>query len=213
MRERFKRAGAEALADYELLELLLFYAIPRRDVKAQAKALLRRFGSLAGVLRAREEELQEVEGVGPSASLLLRLVRELGAKALEGELKGREVLDAPDRVVAFARMKFGLDMQERFAVLYLNVKNELIDLEVLQKGTVQRAVVYPRQVAEGALRRGASGVILVHNHPSGHPEPSPEDRAFTLQIAKALEPLEVRLLDHLIVTSSGYFSFKEEGLL
>ncbi len=213
LRERFRRAGEVALADYELLELLLTYAIPRRDVKPQAKVLLERFGSLAGVLAAPEDELQQVEGIGPSASLLIRLVKELGAASLAGELKGRDLVNSPERVVAFARMKFGGEREEHFAVLYLNAKNELIDVEVMQRGTVDRAVVYPRQVAEGALRRGASGVILLHNHPSGHPDPSPEDRALTGQVAMALRPLEIRLLDHLIVAQGGHFSFREKGLL
>ncbi len=213
MRERFRRLGPEGLAGYELLELLLTYAIPRRDVKPLAKTLIERFGSLGGVFFAPLEELQGVRGVGPRTALLLRLVGALWA-AVEAEgIRGRDLLSSPERVVSFAKARFSKERDEHFVVLYLNSKNELLDLEVLSKGTVQRAAVYPRRVAEGALRRAATGVILIHNHPSGHPEPSSEDRAVTAQVAAALRPLEVRLIDHLVVAERGYFSFRERGLL
>jgi len=213
LRERFLRTGAKGLQDYELLELLLSYAIPRKDVKPQAKELLRRFGSLAGVLDAPLEEVQEVKGIGPRAAALLRLAKEMGEVYLGERMRGVDVLSSPSRVVDFCLFRLKGEGEEKFMVIYLNVKNEVMDYEVIQEGTVDRSVVYPRRVAEKALRRRAASVIVVHNHPSGHPDPSPEDRRITRELVEALRPLEIRLLDHIIVGKRGYFSFREKGIL
>ena len=213
LRERFLRAGAKGLQDYELLELLLSYAIPRKDVKPQAKELLRRFGSLAGVMDASPEEVQEVKGIGPRAATLLRLAKEMGEVYLGERMRGVDVLSSPSRVVDFCLFRLKGEGEEKFMVIYLNVKNEVMDYEVIQEGTVDRSVVYPRRVAEKALRRRAASVIVVHNHPSGHPDPSPEDRRITRELVEALRPLEIRLLDHIIVGKRGYFSFREKGIL
>ncbi|RLA81682.1 MAG: hypothetical protein DRG36_01315 [Deltaproteobacteria bacterium] len=213
LRERFLRAGAKGLQDYELLELLLSYAIPRKDVKPQAKELLRRFGSLAGVMDASPEEVQEVKGIGPRAATLLRLAKEMGEVYLGERMRGVDVLSSPSRVVDFCLFRLKGEGEEKFMVIYLNVKNEVMDYEVIQEGTVDRSVVYPRRVAEKALRRKAASVIVVHNHPSGHPDPSPEDRRITRELVEALRPLEIRLLDHIIVGKRGYFSFREKGIL
>ena len=213
LRERFLRAGAKGLQDYELLELLLSYAIPRKDVKPQAKELLRRFGSLAAVLDAPLEEVQEVKGIGPRAATLLRLAKEMGEVYLGERMRGVDVLSSPSRVVDFCLFRLKGEGEEKFMVIYLNVKNEVMDYEVIQEGTVDRSVVYPRRVAEKALRRRAASVIVVHNHPSGHPDPSPEDRRITRELVEALRPLEIRLLDHIIVGKRGYFSFRERGIL
>ena len=213
LRERFLRTGAKGLQDYELLELLLSYAIPRKDVKPQAKELLRRFGSLAGVLDAPLEEVQEVKGIGPRAAALLRLAKEMGEVYLGERMRGVDVLSSPSRVVDFCLFRLKGEGEEKFMVIYLNVKNEVMDYEVIQEGTVDRSVVYPRRVAEKALRRRAASVIVVHNHPSGHPDPSPEDRGITRELVEALRPLEIRLLDHIIVGKRGYFSFRERGIL
>jgi len=213
LRERFLRAGAKGLQDYELLELLLSYAIPRKDVKPQAKELLRRFGSLAGVMDASPEEVQEVKGIGPRAAALLRLAKEMGEVYLGERMRGVDVLSSPSRVVDFCLFRLKGEGEEKFMVIYLNVKNEVMDYEVIQEGTVDRSVVYPRRVAEKALRRRAASVIVVHNHPSGHPDPSPEDKRITRELVEALKPLEIRLLDHIIVGKRGYFSFREKGIL
>ena len=213
LRERFLRTGAKGLQDYELLELLLSYAIPRKDVKPQAKELLRRFGSLAGVMDASPEEVQEVKGIGPRAATLLRLAKEMGEVYLGERMRGVDVLSSPSRVVDFCLFRLKGEGEEKFMVIYLNVKNEVMDYEVIQEGTVDRSVVYPRRVAEKALRRRAASVIVVHNHPSGHPDPSPEDRRITRELVEALRPLEIRLLDHIIVGKRGYFSFREKGIL
>ncbi|MFY9554129.1 MAG: DNA repair protein RadC [Blastocatellia bacterium] len=213
LRERFLKAGAEALHDYELLELLLTYAIPRVNVKPAAKALMKRFGTLNGVLDAGQPELEKVAGVGATSAILIRLIKELFAAYLEERMEGKDVLSSPGAVVDFARMKLAGLPHEAFMVIYLNVKNRVIEHEVLHEGTVDRAVVYPRRIIEGALTHKAAGLILSHNHPSGDPEPSQEDKRLTRSVIEAARTIEIRVLDHIIVGKNGYFSFQENRLL
>ena len=213
LRERFVRGGPDGLHDYELLELLLTYAIPRVDVKPVAKGLIKRYGGLARVLDASHAELESVPGLGGASATLIRLVKELcGAYLKEGILR-RDILSAPDAVVDFSRAKIAGFPHEAFMVIFLNTKNELIDYQVLQEGTIDRATIYPRRVIEAALSRHASGLILVHNHPSGHPDPSAEDKVLTQAIVDAARTMDIRVLDHLIVGSRGHFSFAENRLM
>lgn len=213
LRERFQRAGAEGLAGYELVELLLTYAIPRVDVKPVAKELLRRFGGLAGALDATQEELEAVEGLGPASATMIRVVKEVCCAYLAEGMRRLDVLSAPAAVVDFARARLAGLPYEVFMVIYLNVKNEVVGHEVTHEGTIDRAVVYPRQVVESALSRHAAGLVLVHNHPSGHPEPSQDDKQLTRAIREAARVLEIRVVDHIIVGREGYFSFVENRLL
>ena len=213
LRERFYNAGAEALHDYELLELLLTYAIPRLDVKPIAKALMKRFGSLNAVFDASQDELESVRGVGAASAILIRLVKQLFAAYLEERMEGKDVLSSPGAVVEFARVKLAGLPHEAFMAIYLNVKNRVIDHEVLQEGTVDRAIVYPRQIIKAALAHKAAGLILSHNHPSGDPEPSQEDKHLTRSVIEAARTIEIRVLDHIIVGKNGYFSFQENRLL
>jgi DNA repair protein RadC len=213
LRERFKKTGADGLHDYELLELLLTYAIPRVDVKPTAKSLLKRFGGISGVLDASRAELEAAEGLGPASTTLVRLVKELFGVYLSARLLKRDALSSPDAVVDYASVKLAGLAHEAFMVVYLNVKNEVIADQIVHEGTVDHAVVYPRRIVEAALANHASSVILVHNHPSGHPEPSSEDKRLTRSIVEAVGTVEIRVLDHLIVGKGGHFSFKENGLL
>ena len=213
LRDRFLRAGGAGLQDYELLELLLTFAVPRADVKPVAKALLKRFGSLPGVLDATTDELNTVRGLGPSSATLIRLVKELFAQYLAITIRKRDALSAPQSVVDYARVKLGGIAKEAFMVLFLNVKNEVIADQIIQEGTIDHAVVYPRSILEAALANRAACLILVHNHPSGHPEPSSEDRKLTRAIVDAMRPVEIRVLDHIIVGRRGYYSFKENQLI
>ena len=213
LRERFLNAGAESLHDYESIELLLTYAIPRLDVKPVAKALMKRFGSLNAVLDASQDELESVRGVGSTSAILIRLVKQLFAAYLEERLEGKDVLSSPGAVVDFARVKLAGLPHEAFMVIYLNVKNRVIDHEVLQEGTVDRAIVYPRQIIKAALAQKAAGLILSHNHPSGDPDPSQEDKHLTRAVIEAARTIELRVLDHIIVGKDGYFSFQENRLL
>lgn len=213
LRERFRKAGARGMHDYELLELLLTYAIPRRDVKPIAKELIERFKGITGVMNASQEELESVEGMGPMSATLIRLVKELFGLYMAERMEGRDLLASPQAVVDFARVKLAGLSHEAFMVIYLNTKNEVIEYEVVHEGTVDRAIIYPRRIIESALSHHASGLILVHNHPSGYPEPSEDDRRLTRSIYEVAHTIDIRVLDHIIVGRNGYFSFREGGLL
>ena len=213
LRERFRKAGARGMHDYELLELLLTYAIPRRDVKPIAKDLIERFKGITGVMNASQEELESVEGMGPISATLIRLVKELFGLYMAERMEGRDLLASPQAVVDFARVKLAGLSHEAFMVIYLNTKNEVIEYEVVHEGTVDRAIIYPRRIIESALSHHASGLILVHNHPSGYPEPSEDDRRLTRSIYEVAHTIDIRVVDHIIVGRNGYFSFREGGLL
>ncbi len=213
LRERFGKAGADGMHDYELLELLLTYSIPRRDVKPVAKKLIEKFGGLSGVLDAGQKELEAVKGLGAMSASLIRLVKELYCTYLSEDILRGDVLSSPESVLNFVRVKLAGLTNEAFMVIYMNVKNEVIEHSVLYEGTVDNVAVYPRRVIESALSHHASGIILVHNHPSGNTMPSGEDRVLTQEIAEAANTLDIRVLDHLIVGKEGYFSFMENGLL
>ncbi|MGB9628048.1 MAG: RadC family protein [Thermodesulfobacteriota bacterium] len=213
LRERFRKGGPQGFHDYELLELLLTYGIPRRDVKPIAKKLIKQFGSLSGVLDATPKELEEVSGVGPISATLIKMVKEICSAYLEERMKDRDVLSSPQAVVNFVRMKLSGLPYEVFMVIYLNTKNEVLHYEIIQEGTVDRAVVFPRRIIEKAISHHASGLILVHNHPSGHHQPSEEDKNLTKNILGAAQTLDLRVLDHIVVGKDGHFSFMENQLL
>ena len=199
--------------DYELLELLLTFSIPRRDVKPVAKKLISEFGGLSGVLDADQKKLEELSGVGSMSAALIRLVKELYNTYLAENMKRGDVLSSPETVLKFVRVRLSGMTNEAFMVIYMNVKNEVIDYSILHEGTIDNVAVYPRRIIESALSRHASGVILVHNHPSGNPMPSREDKALTRDIADAAITLDIRVLDHIIVGKDGYFSFLENDLI
>ncbi|MDO8955349.1 MAG: DNA repair protein RadC [Deltaproteobacteria bacterium] len=213
LRERFRKNGTEGMHDYEVLELLLTYAIPRKDVKPIAKDLLKRFGSLSGVLDAGQKELEEVANIGPISSTLIRLVKETCGIYLAKKMRNKDVLSSPQAVLDFARVKLAGLPHEAFMVIFLNAKNKVLDYKVLQEGTVDRAVIYPRRMVEEALAHHAAGIILVHNHPSGDSEPSPEDKQLTRSLTEAARTIDLRVLDHIIVGKEGYCSFLESRLM
>jgi DNA repair protein RadC len=213
LRERFQKGGAEGFHDYELLELLLTYAIPRIDVKPIAKRLMERFGSLSGVLDATPQEIEEAAKVKPISSTLICLVKETCGAYLAEKMRDREVLSSPRAVLDFAKMRLAGLPHESFMVIFLNAKNKVLDQKIIHEGTVNRAVIYPRRIIEEALAHHAAGLILVHNHPSGQSDPSAEDRQLTRALVEATRTLDLRVLDHLIVGKDSYFSFAEGGLL
>ena len=213
LRDRFLDRGAEALADYEMIELLLFQALPRRDTKPVAKALIRRFGSYAGVLRAAPAELAEVAGVGKAAAAALRMVAEAATRLAREESLGAEILDSWDRLVTYLRIRMTHEKTECFRVLYLDAKNRLIGDEELQRGTVNHTPVYPREVMKRALELAATAVIMVHNHPSGDPSPSRADVRMTHEVRDIGRGLGITLHDHVIVARGGHASFRAMGLL
>ena len=213
LRERFRNTDGNGLHEYELLELLLTYAIPRVDVKPTAKKLLKRFGGISRVLDASQGEIEGISGIGPISATLIRLVKELCVSYSAQKMRDKDILSSPESVLEFSRFKLSGKPNEALMAIYVNVKNEVISYEMLNEGTVDNVVIYPRRIIEGALRQHASGLIIVHNHPSGNPEPSEEDRLLTDSISETSKTLDIRLLDHIIVGKDGYFSFRERSLL
>lgn len=212
LRKKFLSGGLTALHDYEALEMLLTFVIPRRDVKPIAKALLAHFKELHAVFDASPEELQEIKGIGENAAVLFIFLRELCNTYLESKAFGTDFVNSPESVIDYARMKVGGKHNEFFMVLYLNTKNHVIDYDC-QEGTINRAAVYPRNILQHCLRIHASSIILVHNHPSGLCEPSTDDLRMTKRIKTAVETVEIKLLDHIIVSKAGYKSFSDMKIL
>jgi DNA repair protein RadC len=213
LRERFIKGGGDALPDYELLELLLFSALPRRNTKPIAKALIDRFGSYAGVLRADPGELSEVPGVKDSAITILKAVRIAAERLAREEVQKKAVIGSWDKLIGYLRTAMLHERIEQFRILFLDTKNQLIADEAQQKGTVNHTPVYPREVVKRALELGASAIIMVHNHPSGDPTPSKADIEMTREVRDAGKRLGIALHDHVIIAKGGHTSFKTLGLL
>jgi len=213
LRERLLRGGTDPLRDYELLESILFAAQTRRDTKPVAKALLERFGSLGGVLGAAPEALAAVPGMGEVSAVQIKATHAVVARLLREEVSDRPVLSSWKQVIAYLRAAMAHQPSEQFRVLFLDKKNKLIQDEVQQRGTVDQAPVYPREVVKRALELGASALILVHNHPSGDPTPSRADVEMTKEIQKAAAALGVLVHDHVVIGAEGHASLRTLGLM
>ncbi len=213
LRARFRDAGAAALQDYELLELLLFQAIPQKDVKPLAKALLAEFGSLWGVLNAPAESLTRHKMVKEAAVVALKVNAAIALRMARQDILGKPVLGSWTKVMDYCTAAMAHEPTEQFRILFLDRKNTLIADEVQQRGTVDHTPVYPREVVKRALELHASALILVHNHPSGDPQPSRADIDMTKQIVAAANALGVTVHDHIIIGKGRHVSFKSDGLL
>ena len=213
LRVRYRQGGEAALQDYELLEVLLTYAIPRRDTKPLAKKLLERFGTLARVFEADPATLEEVDGIGPQTATLISLIRPLATRFLKVRPTGKTILRSTGEAVAYFQAKLKGLPDEEVHVAFVNAKNAVTATECLQRGTVDQSAVYVRKVIERALAHKASGFILAHNHPSGDPTPSAHDRELTQAIKAAAAAVGVRFLDHLIIGDADPFSFRANGLV
>jgi len=213
LRNRFLTGGASALQDYELLELLLTFAIPHADVKPLAKGLIANFGSFTQVLDAPPQDLMEVTGLKEYSATLINLVKACAEYYLKEEALKRSPINSLDALVAYCRTAMGGLKDEQFRVLFLNSQNEIIAEEIVQEGTVDQTVVYPRKVLELALKHKATALILVHNHPSGNLKPSAADRELTRALVKAAKTINLIVHDHLIVSRQGYFSLAEHNML
>lgn len=213
MRTRLLTAGPDAVADYELLEMVLFLGLPRRDTKPIARALLARFGSFAAAIAVAPNELRAVEGMGEAGTAALKIVQAAALRLARAELKDLPVLANWDRLIAYLTAAMAREPVEQFRVLYLDTRNRLLADEAQSRGTVNHTPVYPREVVRRALELQATAMLLVHNHPSGDPSPSPDDIDMTREVADAATALKIVLHDHIIVGNGTHFSFRQQGLL
>jgi len=212
LRERFFSAGPDALSDYELLEMALFAAIPRRDTKPLAKTLLKKFGSFAEVIHAPEARLREV-GLKNASVNQLKLIAAAAQRIAKGEIKRNVALSSWNEVIDYCRSSMAFADKEQFRLLFLDKRNQLIADEVQQTGTIDHTPVYPREVIKRALELSATALILVHNHPSGDPTPSQADIQMTKAIIDIAAPLGIAVHDHIIVGKSGHASLKGMRLI
>ncbi|MAM34017.1 MAG: hypothetical protein CMH28_02975 [Micavibrio sp.] len=212
LRERFIDAP-NALPDYELLELLLFLAIPRRDVKPIAKDLIAKFKDLNGVLRASPEELEQVKGISRNTAIALKTVQAAGLRVLRQNVMKQPVLNSWSKLIDYLTASMSEESREHFRLLFLNKKNELIADELQGSGTVDHTPAYPREIMKRALEVGATALIMVHNHPSGDPSPSRADIDLTNAVIAAADTFDIAVHDHIIISRNGYTSFRSEGLI
>jgi DNA repair protein RadC len=213
LRERFRQGGAEAMPDYELMELILFRAIPRRDTKPLAKAVIAKFGNFAEAINASETRLAEVPGLGAAAITEIKLIRAAALRMMQSEVIKRPLLNSWEKVKNYCRAAMGYEMREQFRILFVDQRNRLIADEVQGHGTVDHTPVYVREVLRRALELSAAGIILVHNHPSGDATPSRADIDITKEIIEAAKPLKINVHDHLIVGRDGHLSLRGAGLV
>jgi DNA repair protein RadC len=208
LKNRFRDAGKDSLADYELLELILFQILPRRDTKPIAKALIAKFGSFAEVLAAPEPRLMEVGGVGEAVAQHLKIVEAAAHRYARGPVASRPLLSSWQAVIEYCRATMAYEDREHFRILFLDKKNGLLADEVQQTGTVDHTPVYPREIVKRALELSSTAIVLVHNHPSGDPTPSRADIQMTRAIIEIAKPLGILVHDHIIVGKEGHASFK-----
>jgi len=213
LREKFLRSGIEAFLDYEVVELLLTLATPRRDCREPAREALRRFKNLRGVLEASLEELQEIKGIGPHNIFGLKFVHEVARRFLRDKMMSRPYCRSSREVFDYLFHSLRDLKKEKFKVLFLDVKNQIIEEKTLFEGTVDASAVYPREIMREALKHNASGLIFVHNHPSGDPEPSLCDKEITRELVFAAGIMQLKVLDHIIIGNNRYFSFADAGLI
>lgn len=213
LRERFILSGLSGFQDYEVIELLLTLGTPRKDCKDAAKAVLKRFKTLQGVFEASSAELSEIEGIGPSNQLGLRLIKESTERYLEKRLVDMDVIKHSKDLLDYLNITIRDKRKECFVAVFLNSKNKVITSETLFTGTLTASSVYPREVVQSALNHQAAALIFAHNHPSGDPEPSPEDIAVTRQLVQACKLMGITVHEHIIVGSGSHYSFAESGFM
>jgi DNA repair protein RadC len=213
LREKFLRSGLSGFHDYEVVELLLTLGSPRKDCKPQAKAAIKKFGGLRGVLSASTEELQRIKGIGPHSAIGIKLVSEVAREFLKQKVVDKPAYKSAREVFDYLYHSMRDLKKELFKVIYLNSQNQIIEIADIAAGTVDRGAVSPREVMEGAIRHNAVAIILAHNHPSGKPEPSPSDQQLTRDLVFAGGIMLIRVLDHIIIGENKYYSFAVEGLI
>jgi DNA repair protein RadC len=213
LRKRFLQGGLDSFLDYEIVELLLTLGTPRKDCKQVAKGAIKKFKGLRGVLDASLEELRKIKGIGSSNAFGIKLFQAMSERYEREKLLEKMTLDSPKLVAGYLQKNIGCEKKEKFVILSLNKRNNLIKVGVISVGSLDANVVHPREVFKEAIQCSAAGVILAHNHPSGNVKPSQEDLALTRRIRKAGEILGIDILDHIVVSSKDFYSFKENKLI
>ena len=213
LREKFLRGGLSGFLDYEIIELLLTLGTPRRDCKEQAKEALKKFRSLRGILEAPTDELQEIEGVGPHNVFGLKLVQEVSRYFLKERMMSKPYCHSSKEVFDYLFHTLRDLRREKFKVLFLDAKNQILMEKTIFEGTVDSSAIYPREIMKEALKCDASSLIFVHNHPSGDPEPSLSDKEITKELVFAASLMQLKVLDHIIIGNNRYFSFADQGLI
>jgi len=213
LREKFLKSGLAGFHDYEIIELLLTLGSPRKDCKQPAKEVIKKFKTLRAALAASPEELQQVEGIGPHSAFGIKLVREVAAEFLRQKIIDRPVYKSAKEIFDYLYHSMRDLKKEVFKVVYLNSQNQIIDTADLFEGTVNSSAISPREVMENAINHNAASLIFVHNHPSGNPEPSPNDKQVTRDLVYAGSIMQIKVLDHIIIGNNKYYSFAAEGLI
>ena len=213
LKSRFIDSGLDALQDYEALELLLSFSILRKDVKPLAKKLLREFTSVKGVMDADVSALMQIQGITQHTAILIKLTKEFSAQYLKDQAREMIQISCTAELLNYCKMAFGGLQDERFCIISLNSQNRVIEMDTIQEGIVNQAVVYPRKVLECCLKRKASSIILAHNHPSGHVQPSEADIRLTKLLQDTAKVMDIAVHDHIIIGDNKVFSFREEGII
>lgn len=213
LREKFLKSGFEGFHDYEIIELLLTLGQPMKDCKPMAKAAVRKFGSVRGVLEASTRELSEVKGVGPNNIFGLRLARDIARRYLAERIEGRDFLQSSQEVLDYLKVNLRGRNREVFMAIYLNGRNQIMSMEEVFEGTLTTSAVYPREVVKQALDNDAAALIFVHNHPSGNPQPSKDDLEITKKLKDAAATIDVSIHDHIIIAGDETYSFADHGLI
>ncbi|NWF52497.1 MAG: DNA repair protein RadC [Nitrospirae bacterium] len=213
IKEKYEKSGIDGWLDYEVLELALSYAIPRKDTKPIARELLSRFKTINGVLDSDIKDLQAIKGISRHTALFVKLLKDMAILYKENEVHKKDLLSSPQAVYDYLKVSLRGAVDEEFKMLFLDSRNQLIAVETLKIGTVNRSVVYPRKVVERALYNHAVGVIIAHNHPAGSLQPSQDDLKITHVLKEALKTVDIALLDHIIIGNNDYYSFRNNGAI
>ena len=215
LRKRYIKSGLEGFNDYEVLELLLTYSIARKDVKPIAKELIEKFGTIDEIAKSDVKSLLEVDGIGEGSAVFLKLIGDIALTLYREKIEDKDILTIKSKnsLLSYLRGEIGYSPREEFKILFLDTSNKLIASETLFSGTIDKSAIYPREIVERVIKNRAKSVIFAHNHPSGSISPSKKDIELTQYMYDSLKLLEIRLLDHIIITKNSYFSFLEEGLI
>lgn len=214
LRKRYIENGYESLQDYEIIELLLTFVKVRVDTKPLAKELLKKYGSLEEILKADLNDLKKNDGVGEITGIFLKFIGDVSAFSFKEKIKKHRVtFRRKSELISYLRNDFGFSKNEEFKILFLNTANELIAVEKLFEGTIDKSAIYPRNILDRALYHNARSLVFVHNHPSGNEQPSGKDISFTQDMKKFFRVVDINILDHIIITRGSYFSFLEEGII